>query len=229
MTKSIKACDKLGQKFEVDLACYNSKLDTLLENSKELDTRGRQLYGKAVYSKTKVLEYNKVIEQREYLLKMFGRTGIQTSLIRDIQAPLNEVLADYMQIFGFKYSQIELSTFKELKNKEIRDQISVTLMEGSTKRAFTSFSRGEKRRLDLIFFLALREMLSARISTNLLILDEVINNLDPSGVSGLKQILDLKFKKSSIWIAVPTEHFEWSCQHMWTVTKKRKIACLETD
>jgi len=229
LKSSIKSNSKAEENYQKAVIAFESKKETMQNSLAEYEVRGKELHKSTISlgkSKEKVVDK---LEQLEYLIKMYGRSGIQVALIRGIEEPLNGVLADYMTSFGFKNSKVQLSTYKTLKSGITRDQISVSLMNGATKRAFTTFSEGEKRRLDLVFFLALRDMLSAKITTNLLILDEVINNLDPSGISGLKEILDSKFKGHCIWIAIPTDSFEWSCQNHWTVVKKRKISCLQVS
>lgn len=215
---------------------YNKALDAFRATRKalkaemeNLSSKGKKAWEAVNVLNTKWAEVKTYRCMFDYILKMFGRAGIQTSLIRGIEGPINQVLKEFTTCFGFRETKVEMSTFTQLQSGEIRDRISVALVgnNGKTKRDFKSFSQGERRRLDLVFFLALREMLSARLSTNLIVFDEVINNLDPTGVESLRLLIDAKFGGICTWIAIPTDFFEWSFQNQITAVKKGGRACLK--
>jgi len=120
--------------------------------------------------------YNEVIGE---LLK---DTGIKTKVIRQYLPVMNKLINQYLQILDFFVSFNLDENFNESIRSRHRDDFS-----------YSSFSEGEKSRIDLSLLFAWRQVAKMKNSsnTNLLILDEVFDSsLDSDGVDNLLKIMN---------------------------------------
>lgn len=120
-------------------------------------------------------DYQRVTEQ---LLK---DDGIKTRVIRHYLPIMNKLINQYLEIFNlFALFMLDESFSEHIRSRH-RDDFS-----------YSSFSEGEKSRIDLALMFTWREIARMKnsINTNLLILDETFDSsLDMEGVDGLLSIL----------------------------------------
>jgi len=124
------------------------------------------------------------IELRTYydaISEMLKDTGIKTKLIRQYLPVMNKLINQYLNVLDF-FVKFDLDeSFNETIKSRHRDDFS-----------YTSFSEGEKARIDLALLFAWRAIAKMKNSanTNLLILDETFDSsLDVDGVDNLLKIL----------------------------------------
>ena len=114
----------------------------------------------------------------EILLK---DSGIKTKIIRQYLPIMNKLINKYLASMEF-FVQFELDdNFQEQIKSRYRDQFS-----------YSSFSEGEKMRIDLALLFTWRSIakLKNSVNTNLLILDEVFDSsLDEGGTDEFLKIL----------------------------------------
>ena len=108
-------------------------------------------------------------------------TGIKTKIIRQYLPIMNKLINEYLQIFDFFVSFTIDENFEEKIRSRHRDDFS-----------YSSFSEGEKSRIDLALMFTWRQIAKLKNSTNtnLLILDETFDSsLDSDGVENLLKVL----------------------------------------
>lgn len=177
INKTLKEIEKLsGQSGDINQA--KEELDTLRENK---DTQTER--------KLKYLEertYNEIIAE---LLK---DTGIKTKIIKQYLPVMNKLINNYLQVLDFFVSFHLDETFTETIRSRHRDNFN-----------YSSFSEGEKQRIDLALLFTWRQIAKMKnsASTNLLVLDETFDSsLDHDGIDNLTKILDTLEEGSNVFI-----------------------------
>lgn len=126
----------------------------------------------------------KLLEDRTYseaAYEMLKDTGIKTKIIKEYLPVMNTLINKYLNILDFFVSFHLDENFNETIKSRHRDDFN-----------YTSFSEGEKSRVDLALLFAWRQIARMKnsASTNLLILDETFDSsLDQDGVDNLMKIL----------------------------------------
>ena len=169
----------LQQSFtESDTTFANNFLETLREEKDTLsDLKSTQIEERT---------YNEVIAE---LLK---DTGIKTKIIRQYLPVMNKLINHYLQILDFFVSFNLDESFNEQIKSRHRDDFS-----------YSSFSEGEKQRIDLSLLFAWRAVAKMKNSanTNLMILDETFDaSLDSDGVDNLLKILETLDSETNVFV-----------------------------
>jgi DNA repair exonuclease SbcCD ATPase subunit len=127
----------------------------------------------------KLLVYRNTLEVAAQLLK---DSGIKTKIIRQYIPIINKLINKYLAQMEF-FVNIELNEkFEETIKSRHRDEFT-----------YSSFSEGEKLRIDVALMFAWRAIAKLKNSaaTNLLILDEIFeSSLDANGTDEFLRILD---------------------------------------
>jgi len=119
-------------------------------------------------------------------------SGIKTKIIRQYLPLMNQVINKYLNLLEFHVSFELDESFNETIRSRHRDVFS-----------YSSFSEGEKARINLALIFAWRHIASLKNSanTNLLILDEVFDgSLDTSGVESLTKIMNTLNEDTSVFV-----------------------------
>ena len=161
-----------------DISNAKAELITLREKKDLLsDTKSKQ---------TEEQHYNEIIAE---LLK---DTGIKTKIIRQYLPVMNKLINQYLQAMDF-FALFNLDeNFNETILSRHRDNFS-----------YSSFSEGEKMRIDMALLFAWRQVAKMKNSanTNLLILDETFDSsLDPDGIDSLLRILSTVDPNTQIFV-----------------------------
>ena len=174
-TGSMKYISSLKEQLEGDDVSENNVreqqniLDGYREDLVELESQLEELIETEHYQKTAAL-----------LLK---DNGIKTKIIRQYIPVINKLVNKYLSSMDFFVNFNLDESFKETIKSRHRDNFS-----------YSSFSEGEKSRIDMSLMLTWRAIakLKNSSSTNLLILDEVFDSsLDASGTEDLMKILGI--------------------------------------
>ena len=155
---------------------------TLLENLREEKSTLSDLKSSQIEDRT----YNEVIAE---LLK---DTGIKTKIIRQYLPVMNKLINHYLQIFDFFVSFNLDESFNEQIKSRHRDDFS-----------YSSFSEGEKQKIDLSLLFAWRAVAKMKNSanTNLMILDETFDaSLDADGIDNLMKILNTLDQETNVFV-----------------------------
>lgn len=167
------------------IARLNTEIAELYEKSGDADEAERDLRGYEIDVEQRIVDRQDLKERMNYnsvMFEMLKDTGIKTKIIRKYLPVMNKMINHYLQILDF-FVQFTLDeNFKEVIKSRHRDEFS-----------YSSFSEGEKQRIDLALLFTWRMIAGMKnsIKTNLLILDETFDSsLDEDGVDNLMKILD---------------------------------------
>ena len=161
-------------------------------DTEETETRIEKLNGdESALSKKKedLLDEGVIYSHASNLLK---DTGIKARIIKTYLPVMNQLINKYLGDMDF-FAQFNLDeNFSETIKSRHRDDFS-----------YSSFSEGEKLRIDLALLLAWREIarLKNSANTNLLILDEVFDSsLDAGGTEEFLKLLDILSERCNIFV-----------------------------
>ena len=127
-------------------------------------------------------------------------TGIKTKIIRQYLPIMNKMINDFLQKFEFFVSFTLDENFNEKIRSRYRDEFS-----------YSSFSEGEKARIDLSLMLTWRQIAKMKNSTNtnLLILDEIMDSsLDSSGLDALRGLFSAYREDTNIFVISHRNEFK---------------------
>lgn len=178
--------DSLSQETDkqcpADLTEYQEKLNALEETVQALETE--------------LTELEKKINLDNELINILGDDGIKTYFFKKLVAILNKNVNRYLEKF-------------ELKNTTMTfdDQMQETMMTNMVNRTYSSYSSGERTRIDMSILLSFFDIsrLISNWSCNLLFIDELFDSgVDASGiacfVNTLKEMAKDKGHKLCIYI-----------------------------
>lgn len=143
---------------------------------------------------TEAVESETVFTKCKELLK---DTGIKASIVRDYIDLINLRLNEYLGAMDF-YLNISL-------DEAFNDKINSINREGFT---YESLSTGQKTRVNLALWIALLEVASLKNSvvTNILCLDEILENLDREGVASFMKLVKEKLPHKNVYVI--TQRFD---------------------
>ena len=174
----IKALTSMAEKCQKDLDQLSkdkketdeirSHIEDLKSNIQEIDIRMKELKEENFYL--------------DICKNLLHDTGIKSKIIKQYLPVMNQTIQKYLGILDF-YVNFHLNEqFEETIKSRYRDDFS-----------YSSFSEGEKMRIDLALMFTWREIarLKNSTNTNLLIMDEVFDSsLDSSGTDDFLKILN---------------------------------------
>lgn len=156
---------------------HNAKVAVLVEQMAEMKVA-------AAEGGAKVTELSKELSTLQVLVKAFSTTGLVAykieCLVKDLEALTNEYLA---QLAGGRF---QLS-FKITSS----DKLNVVITDNGRDIDILALSSGERARVNVATLLAIRKLMQSLSNsrTNLLILDETVENLDAEGKERLIEVL----------------------------------------
>lgn len=140
-------------------------------------------------TKTILIEEREIQDMCTGLLK---DTGIKTAIIRQYLPIMNKLINQYLAIMD-TYIKFELDeAFNETIKSRFRDDFT-----------YTSFSEGEKKKIDVAILFTWRHIAKMKnsVNTNLLILDEITDSsLDSSATESLMNILNEVSKDTNVFV-----------------------------
>ena len=177
------------------VSSMNHELTTIRNDSSNIDTEKdtlRQLAGSIVSSietRNELIEVKKIHDIAGVLLK---DTGIKTAIIREYLPVMNHLINQYLQALDL-YIQFELDeSFSERIRSRYRDDFS-----------YSSFSEGEKARINIALLFTWREIARMKnsVNTNLLIMDEVLDgSLDENSLENFMNLISTLRDDTNLFI-----------------------------
>lgn len=168
-----------------------NKTSHLSDKRKELGKYKGQL---TKLSKKRV-EYQHEADQYEIILKLLHDDGIKRNIIKMYIPIINKLISKYLSILGFPIK----FTFDESFKEHI-------VVKGRRNLSYSSFSAGEKMRVDLALLFAFREVPIIRSgnSCNLLIFDEVADSaMDSDGWDQFLTIINSISDVGNVFVISP--------------------------
>ena len=174
----IKALSSMAEKCQSDI-------DTLVRDKEETDNLKEHIQELQQNLEEIDIRVKELKEENFYLdicKNLLHDTGIKSKIIKQYLPVMNQTIQKYLGILDF-YVNFHLNEqFEETIKSRYRDDFS-----------YSSFSEGEKMRIDLALMFTWREVarLKNSTNTNLLIMDEVFDSsLDASGTDDFLKILN---------------------------------------
>jgi DNA repair exonuclease SbcCD ATPase subunit len=140
----------------------------------------------------KKLQYVEERTYNEVIGEMLKDTGIKTKVIKQYLPVMNRLINQYLQILDFFVAFHLDENFNETIRSRHRDSFN-----------YSSFSEGEKQRIDLSLLFTWRQVAKMKNSaaTNLLVLDETFDSsLDHDGIESLTKILSTLEDGTNVFI-----------------------------
>lgn len=165
--------------------------------SKQLDNN--EIYGKIKQTEQEIIArtevYEKAIKEQihyDVVYDMLRDSGLKSKIIKHYIPIINTLVNKYLDKLNL-YVDFNLNEeFKETIKSRFRDEFS-----------YSSFSEGEKQRIDLAILMTWREVakLKNSLNCNLLIFDEILDSsLDASGTETFLKLLSKMKNKCSVFI-----------------------------
>ena len=172
----------------LQLEKFNSTLQSEIDQLQHADVNKND-YEKLGELKSSLInlreQKSKLIEDKTYsetAKNMLQDTGIKTKIIKQYLPIMNKLINTYLTSMEFYVNFTLDENFEETIKSRFRDEFS-----------YTSFSEGEKMRIDLALLFTWRAVAKMKNSanTNLLILDEIFDSsLDGTGTDEFLKILN---------------------------------------
>jgi DNA repair exonuclease SbcCD ATPase subunit/DNA repair exonuclease SbcCD nuclease subunit len=157
---------------------------------------------------------------------IFSPAGVRSQVLETVLAFLNFRCEEYSKYLMLPGKTVRIKgTSTNSKGKTV-SKINIKL-EG-VKRSYASLSAGEKRRVDLILHLSLRDLAqaSARFRANILVLDEVMDPMDNQGVRDALRLLETFAGDTSIWIITQSNRLRGELDSGVLVTKENGVSTI---
>lgn len=189
ITKSI-------QNLETEIEDIRFKIENQSEEEKNLKSLIKE-QRKLSKDHTKCKEALHYFEFSHLLMK---DGGIKSKIIQKYLPIINQQINHYLQMMDLYINFTLDEEFKETINTPIHDGFS-----------YSSFSEGEKQRINLATILAWREVsrLKNSANCNLIFFDETLDSsLDASGIDDFLKIINYVIEKSNIFVISHREGFD---------------------
>lgn len=192
---SIHSNNSAISRYQSDISRLEQEINDLSSSTGDLSTANNELE-ELIADKESSLELKlSLLEERTYndaASEMLKDTGIKTKVIKQYLPVMNKLINTYLQTLDFFVSFHLDENFNEIIKSRHRDAFN-----------YTSFSEGEKQRIDLALLFTWRQIAKMKnsASTNLLILDETFDSsLDVDGVDNLTKILSTLEDGTNVFI-----------------------------
>ena len=184
----ISGCQRQIRDLESEIQRITDKLadrNTEHEKLEEFNERLRETYESVASKKETIQYYN-------FSYGLLKDDGVKTKIIKKYLPLINQQVNRYLQMMDFYINFTLDEEFNETIQSPIHDNFS-----------YSSFSEGEKMRIDLALLFTWREVARMKnsVNTNLLIMDEVFDSsLDGFGTEEFLKIIRFVIKDANVFV-----------------------------
>ena len=204
----ISGLRKQSQDLESEIQGITDKLKNRGSEHEKLELYNEQL--NKVFDN--LSERREEIEYYDYVYSLLRDGGVKTNIVKKYLPLINQSVNKYLHMMDF-YINLQL-------DEEFGEQIQSPIHEDFT---YSSFSEGEKQRIDLALLFAWREVAKVKnsVNTNIMIFDEVFDSsLDGVGTDDFLKIIRFVIKDANIFVI---SHKSEISEKFETVIKFEKI------
>lgn len=177
LERDINRCEKESISLQKQISRLKESRPNIQEETEILDALMKDL----VQTQNNCADINKQINEYQTVSYLLKDSGIKSTVINKYIPIFNTLINKYLQSMEFYVNFTLDNEFNEVIKSRFRDDFT-----------YSSFSEGEKQKIDLALLFTWREVARMKnsASTNLLILDEVFDSsLDDSSTGELLKIL----------------------------------------
>lgn len=223
LEKDLSRLETSEKNTQRDLKSNLEKIEKLKEELKKTE---KETEPDTTKEKDKILQQQKIIEECQNKLQEinkeqensaffkfhFSNKGFRTYLANKSIKSIQDIVNYYLKKFSID-CQVQINGFTVLKNGDVRDKISVSVLSEGKVQKFGAFSGGEKSRISMCSIVALNKLILNTLpygkGLDCLILDEM-DSMDEKGSEKVLEILN-KSKITSVAILhgvydIPYEH-----------------------
>ncbi len=180
LLKQIKSAEALITeyvKYNNEVSAHNARVEVLRTQKAENQVE-------VVKLSAKLLELNRRINNIQILAKTFSPSGFVAYKIESLVKDLEELANDYL-------TELSGGRFQLTFRLNSSDKLDVVMSDNGDEVDIVDLSKGELARVNISMLLAIRKQMQSlsNTRTNLLILDETIENLDADGKDKLIEVL----------------------------------------
>lgn len=184
----ISGLRKQSQDLESEIQTITDKLKNRSSEHEKLEFYSEQL--NSVFDN--LSERREEIEYYDYVYSLLKDGGVKTNIVKKYLPLINQSVNKYLQMMDF-YINLQL-------DEEFDEKIESPIHEDFS---YSSFSEGEKQRIDLALLFAWREVAKVKnsVNTNIMIFDEVFDSsLDGMGTDDFLKIIRFVIKDANIFV-----------------------------
>jgi DNA repair exonuclease SbcCD ATPase subunit len=159
-----------------------------------------------------------LITYHDFAYSLLKDSGVKSKIIKKYLPLINQQINRYLQMMDFYINFTLNEQFEESVQSPIYEDFS-----------YSSFSEGEKSRINLSLLFAWREVakLKNSVSCNLIIFDEVFDSsLDSAGTEEFLKIIRYVISDANIFVISHKGGLEDKFQSVITVDKKKNFSCM---
>ena len=191
---------------------HNSKVAVLLGQKESMSAELKEYNASLAIASKELLDL-------QILVKAFGTTGLVAYKIECLVKDLEELTNKYL--LGLSDGRFQL-TFKISST----DKLNVIITDNGNDVDILALSNGERARVNVATLLAIRKLMQSLSNsrTNLLILDETIENLD---VSGKERLIEILLQEENLNTYLISHGFSHPLLEKINVIKENNISRIE--
>jgi DNA repair exonuclease SbcCD ATPase subunit len=185
-------------KVENDLSATNERkqyIENMTFDGSEIERQNKRM--KTITKEMEQFEKQEKLLERErkvteFWKQSFSSSGIPSMLIDEAIPFMNETVSTYLETISNGRYIVSFDTLAETKSGEIRDKISVRVLDTISKaNNRLQFSGGQTRIVDIATILTLGDLQSKvqNVSFNILLFDEIFDSLDDENIGYVSRVL----------------------------------------
>lgn len=189
------------------------------DNSEDVEKELQKAQTELAAAKDAKAELDKIFTYHTVMDQLLQDTGMKTKIIKRYIPIINKWINNYLQVLDFFVHFSLDETFNESILSRHRDHFT-----------YSSFSEGEKQKINLAVMFAWRQIAKIKnsLSTNLLILDETFDSsLDADGVDNLMRIFDTIDEKTNVFVISHRGVNESAFDRVLKATKSNNFSKIE--
>ena len=187
----------------------NAEIEEIQENVQNRNTEHKKLSDleeQLLQVQTEFLKKKDSLQYYEYMSSLLKDGGVKTRIIRKYLPIINQLINRYLNTMDMFINFSFDEEFNETINSPLHDNFS-----------YSSFSEGQKQRINLSILWTFRELVKIKNSTNtnLLIFDEILDSsLDESGMEEFIKIIKYVFTDTNTFIISHREGVTEKFEHV---------------
>ena len=200
----------------------NEEIESIQENVQNRSTENEklsQIEEELLQVQTDFLNKKDSLQYYEYMASLLKDGGVKTKIIRKYLPIINQLINKYLNTMDMFINFTFDEEFNETINSPLHDNFS-----------YSSFSEGQKQRINLSILWTFRELVKIKNSTNvnLLLFDEILDSsLDDAGIEEFIRIVKYVFTDTNTFIISHREGVTEKFEHILEFEKQGNFSHLK--